>query len=115
MEKSNQALLDDCCTADVMDVDWRDNFFASLSEDNQNEVKFCKSRIDSSLVEKILSVQQEKLNVLAICLEKETTLVADGVERDIPSLISKAEMKKKVFFLNFNDDSLEADTIKYDL
>ena len=45
---------------------------------------------------------------------KKTTLVADVVERDIPSLISKPEMKKRGFVLNFNDDSLEADGIKYD-
>ena len=29
-------------------------------------------------------------------------------------LISKPEMKKRGFVLNFNDDSLEADGIKYD-
>ena len=42
-------------------------------------------------------------------LEKETTLVADMVERYIPLLISEPEMNKRGFVLNFNDDSHEAD------
>ena len=46
---------------------------------------------------------------------KKTTLVADVVERNIPLLIFKPEMKKRGFVLNFHDDSLEADGIKYDL
>ena len=45
---------------------------------------------------------------------KKTTLVPDVVERDIYLLISKPEMKKRGFVLNFNDDSLETDRIKYD-
>ena len=63
-------------------------------------------------MEKILSVQ---LNFLAICLEKRQLLVADVAEREIPLLISKPEIKKRGFVLNFNDDSLEADRIKYNL
>ena len=46
---------------------------------------------------------------------KKPTLVSDVAERNIPLLISKPEMKKRGFVLNFNDDSLEADGIKYDL
>ena len=46
---------------------------------------------------------------------KKTTLVTDVVERDVLLLISKPEMKKREFVLNFHDDSLEADGIKYDL
>ena len=44
MENSNEALLDSCCTANVMGVDWREKFFASLSEDDQNEIKFLQSQ-----------------------------------------------------------------------
>ena len=60
MENSNEALLDSCCTANVMSVDWGDKCFASLFEDDQNKINFCNPRIDSSLVEKILSVQSRK-------------------------------------------------------
>ena len=31
MEDSNEALLDSCCTANVLGVHWRDKHFADLS------------------------------------------------------------------------------------
>ena len=40
MGNSNEALLDSCFTANVMGVDLRDKFFAGISEDDQNEIKF---------------------------------------------------------------------------
>ena len=57
----------------------------------------------------------EKVEFPYYLFRKKTTLVADVVERDIPLLISKPEMKKRGFVVNFHDDSLEADGIKYDL
>ena len=57
----------------------------------------------------------EKVEFPCYLFGKKTTLVADVVERNIPFLIFKPEMKKRGFVLNFHDDSLEADGIKYDL
>ena len=57
----------------------------------------------------------EKVEFPCYLFGKKTRLVADVVKRDIPLLISKPEMRKKGFVLNFDDDSLEADVIKYDL
>ena len=115
MENSNEALLDSCCTANVMGVDWRDNFFACLSEDDQNEIKFLQphNRFKFGRENPVHSV--EKVEFPCYLFGKKTTLVADVVERDIPLLISKPEMKKRGSVLNFNDDSLEADGIKYNL
>ena len=39
MENSSEALIDSCCTAYVMGIDWRDKLFDSLFEDDQNEIK----------------------------------------------------------------------------
>ena len=115
MENSNEALLDSCCKANVMGVDWRDNFFASLSEDDQNAIKFLQpqNRFEFGRETPVLSV--EKVEFPCYLFRKKTTLVADVVERDIPLLISKPEMKERGFALNFHDDSLEADGIKYNL
>ena len=40
MKNSNEALVDSCCTANLMGVDWRDKIFAGLSKDDQHEIKF---------------------------------------------------------------------------
>ena len=71
MGNSNEALRDSCCTAGVIGVDWRDNFFASLSEDDQNEIKFLQiqNRFKLGGENPVRSV--EKLNFLATCLEKD--------------------------------------------
>ena len=109
MENSNESLLDSCCTANVMGVDWRDKFFPSLSEDDhQNEIKFLQlqNRFKLGGENPVSSVEK---------VEVPSYLFANVVERDIHLLISKPGMKKRGFVLNFRDDSLEADGIKYDI
>ena len=89
-----------------MGVDWRDN---------QNEIKFLQPQNRFKFGGETLVRSVEKVAFPCYLFGKKTTLVADVVERDIPLLISRPEMKKRGFVLNFHDDSLEADGIKYDL
>ena len=115
MENSNEVPSDSCCTANVMGVDRRDKFFACLSENDQKEIKCLQpqNRFKFGRENTVCSV--EKVEFHCYLFGKKTILVADVVERDIPLLISKPEMKKREFVPNFHDDSLEADGIKYDL
>ena len=101
MENSNEALLDSCCTAYGMGVDWRDKFFVSHSEDDQNEIKFLQPQNRFKFDGKNPVHSVEKVEFPCYLFEKKATLVADVVERDIPLLISKPEMKKRWFLLNF--------------
>ena len=48
-------------------------------------------------------------------LGRRTTLSADVVDRNIPLLISKEEMKKRRFTINFQTDQLVVDGKEYDL
>ena len=98
-----------------MGVDWKDKFFASLSEDNQNEIKFLQPQNRFQFGEETPVRSVEKVEFPCYLFGKTTTLVANVVERDIPLLISKPEIKKRGFVLNFHDGSFEADGIKYDL
>ena len=95
MRNSNEALLRSCCTADVMGVDWRDKFFASLSKDDQTEIKFLQpqNRFKFGGENPVRSV--EKVEFPCYLFGKKTTLVADVVQRDISLLISKPGIKEK--------------------
>ena len=65
--------------ADVMGVNWRDKFFASLSEDDQNEIKFLQpqNRFKVGGENRVRSV--EKVEFPGYLFGKKTTLVADVV------------------------------------
>ena len=49
----------------------------------------------------------EKYEFRCYIAGEKTTITADVVDREIPLLISKAEMKKRGFKINLEDDSLE--------
>ena len=56
-----------------------------------------------------------KIKFPCVIAGTKTTIISDIVERDIPLLLSKLEMKKHGFILNMKDDTLEVEDRKVEL
>ena len=102
-----EGLLESYCSANVMGKEWKDAFF----EDKPNTDKKGVRVLDGGTGFKFGGesiVHSLGKYVFACCIAGEkTTITADFVGRDIPVLISEAEMTKRGFKLNLEDDSLE--------
>ena len=57
----------------------------------------------------------KKIKFSCVIAFTKTTIISDVVERDIPLLLSKPEMKKHGFILNMKDDTLEVEDRKVEL
>ena len=88
---------------------WKDTFMASLSPDKRNEVVSLPGGTSFNFGggTKIKSI--EKIKFPCVIAGTETTIISDVIERDIPLLLSKSEMKKHGFTLNMKDDTLEVE------
>ena len=93
----------------------KDIFLASLSLDERNdEVSFpggTSFNFDGGT--KINSI--EEIKFLCLIAGTITTIISDVVERDIPLLLYKPEMKKHGFILNMEDDALEGEDRRVEL
>ena len=99
MRSSEEALLDSCCSANVMGKQWKDIFIDAMSDDDRNEIRHMKSGTVFRFGGEPPVKSVEKIQFPCYVLGKRSTLVADVVDRDIPLLISKPEMKKRGFIL----------------
>ena len=99
MESGDEGLLDTCCTSNVMGVEWKEHYFSGLSDADKLKVKHLKpsSRFKFGGEKPVESI--EKLEFPVYIFGKESTLIADVVDRRVPLLISNGEMKKRQFTL----------------
>ena len=115
MKEGEEGLLDSCCSSNVMGKKWIDNFLSNMSDKDMNEVEVSKSESAFKFGDEPPVTSKEKVTFPCYILEKRTKLSADVVNRNIPLLISKGEMKKRKFILNFDQDTLEVNGEKHDL
>ena len=88
---------------------------ASLSPDERNEVVSFPGGTSFNFGggTKIKSI--ERIKFPCVIAGTKTTIISDVVERDIPLLLSKPEMKKHGFMLNMKDNTLEVEDRKVEL
>ena len=115
VEAVNAGVVLDCaCSRNVMGNVWKDTFIASESR-CENEVVSLPGgtsfRVGGG--KKIKPI--EKIKFLCVIAGTKTTIISDVVERDIPLLLSKPEMKKCGFILNMKNDTLEVEDRKVEL
>ena len=115
MRSSEEALLDSCCSANVMGKQWKDIFIDAMSNEDKAEVRYIKGGTTFRFGGEPPVKSTEKVEFPCYVFGKRSTIVADVVERDIPLLISKPEMKARGFILDFNNESLMVDGSKYEL
>ena len=103
---SDECLLDSCCTFNVMGQQWKDRFFENFSKSDLEQVKIEKTSTRYRFGGEKPVPANERVTFPCFILGERTTLTADVVPRDIPFLMSKAEMKTRGFKIDFNTDSL---------
>ena len=114
-EAVNAAVLDCVCSRNVMGKVWNDTFIASLSRDERNEVVGLPGGTSFYFGGGTKINLLKKIKCPCVIAGTKTTVISDVVERDIPLLLSKPEMKKHGFILNMKDDTLEAEDRKVEL
>ena len=82
-----------------MGKQWKDIFIDAMSDDDRNEIRHMKSGTVFRFGGEPPVKSVEKIQFPCYVLGKRSTLVADVIDRDIPLLISKPEMKKRGFIL----------------
>ena len=115
IKEGEEGLLDSCCTSNVMGKKWMENFVSNMSDSDIKEVKTSTSKSAFKFGDEPSVRSTEKVTFPCYVLGERTTLCADVVDRNIPLLISKEEMKKRKFILNFDQDTLEVDGKKHNL
>ena len=105
-DSSDECLLDSCCTFNVMGQQWKDKFFNNFSETDLKEVKIEKASTRYRFGGEQPIPATERVTFPCYILGERTKLVADVVPRDVPFLMSKAEMKARGFKIDFDTDSL---------
>ena len=114
-EAVNAAVLDCACSRNVMGKVWKDTFIVSLSPDERNEVVSLSGGTSFNFGggTKIKSI--EKIKFPCVIAGTKTTIISDVIERDIPLLLPKPEMKKYGFILNMKDATPEVEHRKFEL
>ena len=115
VEAVNAAVLDCACSRNVMGKVWKDTFMASLSPDERNEVVSFPGGTSFNFGGGMKIKSIEKIKFPCVIAGTKATIISDVVERDIPLLLSKPEMKKHGFILNMKDDTLEVEDRKVEL
>ena len=107
VEEVNAAVLDCACSRNIMGKVWKDTFIASLSPDERNEIVSLPGGTSFNFGggTKIKSI--EKIKFPCVIAGTKMAIISDVVERDIPLLPSKQEMKKHGFIFNMKCDTLE--------
>ena len=106
MRSSEEALLDSCCSANVMGKQWKDVFIDAMSDEDRNEIRHFKGGTGFRFGGEPTVRSTEKIEFPCYVLGERSTMIADVVDRDIPLLISKPEMKARGFILDFNNETL---------
>lgn len=109
MRSSEEALLDSCCSANVMGKQWKDIFIDAMSNEDKSEICYYKGGTTFRFGGEPPVRSTEKIKFPCYVFGKRSTMVADVVDRDIPLLISKPEMKTRGFILDFNNETLTVD------
>ena len=110
-----EGLLDSCCSANVMGLEWKDAFYEDMSNTDRKEVKTLPGGTGFKFGGESIVKSLGKYEFPCYIAGEKTTITADVVDRDIPLLISKAEIKKRGFKINLEDDSLEIKGRRIDL
>ena len=111
----DECLLDSCCISNVMGKEWKNTFFANMSDKDLSEVETYNSTAKFKFGGEKPVHATEKVKFPCYVLGERSFITADVVDRDIPLLTSKAEMKKRHFSINFNNDTLEVKGKSYAL
>ena len=106
-DSSDECLLDSCCTFNVMGQQWKEKFFGNFSESDMKEVKIDKTSTRYRFGGEKPIPATERVTFPCYILGERTKLTADVVPRDVPFLMSKAEMKRRRFKIDFDTDSLK--------
>ena len=111
MRSSEEALLDSCCSANVMGKQWKDIFIDAMSDEDKSEIRHFKGGTVFRFGGEPPVRSTEKIEFPCYVLGERSTMIADVVDRDIPLLISKPEMKARGFILDFNNETLTANGV----
>ena len=103
-EVGYEGLLDSFCSANAMGKEGKDAFFEDMPNTDKKVVRVLDEKTGFKFGG--VSVMQSFGQYVFPCYiaGEKTTITADVVDRDIPLLISKAEMKKRGCKLNSEDD-----------
>ena len=113
--QNDECLLDTCCTSNVMGKSWKEKFVEHLPKLDQKEVELMstESRFRFGGDDPVPAI--ERIKFPCYILGKRTSMIADVVDRDIPLLMSKQEMKDRKFVLHLHNDSLSIDGAEHKL
>ena len=98
-----------------MGQQWKDQFFTNFSDEDLAEVKILTSKAKYKFGGDKPVPAIEKVEFPCYILGKRTTIVAYVVGRHFPFLISKTEIKRRGFTIDFNTDTLNITGNKYEL
>ena len=105
-EAFNHALLDSGCTSTVCGTDWIDCYIDSLSDRLKRKVKSSEANNSFKFGAGGVMKSIKRLTIPCFIAGEETTLTTDVIEKDLPLLLSKADMKKRKMCLNLGNDTL---------
>ena len=115
VEAVNAAVLDCNCGRNVMGKVWKDTFIACLGPDERTEVISLPGGTSFNFGGGTNIKSIEKIKFSCVTGGIKTTITSDVIERDIPLLLSRPEMKKHDFILNMKNDTLEVEDQKVKL
>ena len=105
-EAFNHALLDSGCTSTVCGTDWIDCYINSLSDRLKCKVKYSEANNSFKFGAGGVMKSIKRLTIPCFIAGDETTLTTDVIEKDLPLLLSKTDMKKRKMCLNLGNDTL---------
>ena len=115
MEENDEGLLDSCCSSNVMGKKWKDAYVQGLNEGERKEVREESSEKSFKFGGENAIKSLGRIEFPCYLFGEKTKIMADVVDREIPLLISKPEMKKRGFRINFEDDTVEVGNMKHEL
>ena len=114
-EAAHAAILDSACTKTVTGRAWKDMYVASLSATERQRIKLTPSDTKFKFGGEKMVKSDERMEFPCKIAGRETVVVTDVIDSDIPLLLSKPDMKRLGFKLNLADDTLEVNGKKLDL
>ena len=94
-----------------MGKQWKDIFIDAMSDEDKSEIRHFKGGTVFRFGGEPPVRSTEKIEFPCYVLGERSTMIADAVDRDIPLLISKPEMKARGFILDFNNETLTANGV----
>jgi len=85
MRSGEEALLDSCCSANVMGKQWKDIFIDAMSDEDKADVKYSNGGTIFRFGGEAPVQSTEKIKFPCYVFGKRSTMTADVVDRDLKS------------------------------